>query len=235
MSRIPLALALSAALALTALPAAAADGECRLIRGADTETTTDDVEVCQQDSWIAESDNKVGNVATTPTWDQTAPASSVASGAGGGYLGAAVLSQRTERHNPQNDTTFAGTFTGNLDTITWSLYLFTTARQINPDQAVALKLTIDGTVVFLTGDEANRTPLRSGGNAVQVTDFTFTNLHAAMERKGLTLGDDVEHTIELSIAQWFSVNDNAVYVYDTTEAPSSVVFNGPALGASIKL
>ncbi len=237
MMRKPLALALGAALSLTALPAAAADGDCRQIRGAATTTTADDVQVCQQDSWLVEADSKVGNQASTvPTWDTSAPTASVAAGAGGGYLGLAAVAQQTGRHTQQNDATFEGTFTGDIDTIAWTMYLFTSARQADATQAVSLQLQIDGKTVYLTGETADRTPLSAGGNAVQKTEFTFTNVYAAMEKAGVQLGDGVEHTVRLSVSQWFSVNDNAVYVYDTTEAPSSVVFNATkSTGAVIKL
>jgi hypothetical protein len=233
MSRLTRLLLSALSLALVSSAALAAPGDCHLIRGADTpDDLTDDVSACQEDVWIHQADTKAGNLpgfdeaaSAFPSWDTTAPTDSVQAGAGGGYLAAAPYNQNVNRTDPKAAPTFRGTFTGPLDSMGITLYLFTPARSIEATQAVALTLNIDGETVYVTGGEADRTPLQPAGDAVFKTDFAFTNIFAAMERTGLDTGPDAVHEVELIISQWFSVNDNAVYVYDTTEVPSGIQFN----------
>jgi hypothetical protein len=230
---VPLMLAASAALA--------ANGDCRLIRGASTPDPADDVRVCRKDTWIHQATTKFGNAPAYgipnggteyPSWNTTAPATSVQGGAGGGYLALAAYSQNTSRPDPKGAVTFRGTYTGNLDNIAATLYLFSPVRQADATQAVWMRLTIDNTTIYQTGAAADRTPLSPGGDVVLKTQFAFVDLYKAMEAAGLATGDAASHTIELVISQWFSVNDNALYVYDTTEVPAGLVFNLDAgLGA----
>lgn len=226
--------------------ALAANGDCRLIRGANTPTDpSDDVRICRQDTWIHQATTKVGNAPAYgipgggteyPSWNTTPPSASVQTGAGGGYLALAAYSQNLGRPDPKGAVTFRGTFTGNLDNIAATLFLFSPARQADATQAVWLRLNIDGTTVYQTGAAADRTPLSPGGDAVLKTDFAFVNVHKAMEDQGLETGETASHAIELVISQWFTVNDNAIYVYDTTEVPSGMKFNleQSALGAFTK-
>ena len=220
-----------AVLALSPATAGAAVGDCRLIRGASTPDTADDVQICREDVWIHQSSTKAGNAAGVegapaggyPSWNTTRPTASVQSGAGGGYLALAAYSQNAGRYDGRAATTFRGTVTGHLDNLAATLYLFTPARSIEPTQAVSLRLMIDGQLVYVTGDTADRTPLEPAGDAVMQTRFAFEGLHAKMAELGLDTGG--VHTVELVVSQWFTVNDNALYVYDTTEVPAGIVFN----------
>ena len=223
-------LGLLALLALTSTTALAAPGDCRLIRGATTPDTADDVSVCRQDTWLHQASTKVGNAAalgqgTYPSWNTTKPTASVQSGAGGGYLAAAVIGQNVSRTDGRGVPTFVGTFTGNLDNIAATLYLFSPARSVEATQAVWLRLKVDGEILYQTGAAADRTPLVPGGDAVLKTDFAFSNIYTAMESRGMDLTADRAHNVELIVSQWFTANDNAVYVYDTSEVPAGLVFN----------
>ena len=226
-------LVLAALLVVTVTAAGAAPGDCRLIRGATTPETEDDVSICRQDVWIHQAATKAGNLAASgapnagdfPSWDTTQPTVSVQSGAGAGYLSLAAFSQNVNRYDGRAATTFRGSFTGHLDNMALTLYLFSPARQIDPTQAVSLRLTIDGVTAYQTGAEADRPPLSPAGDAVLQTQFAFDNIHKKMEALGITGAPDTEHTIELVISQWFTVNDNAIYVYDTSEVPAGIVFN----------
>lgn len=230
MSRARMLLALTALVVVFAGSAHADPGDCRLIRGADTtDDATDDVSVCRQDVWFHQAGTKAGNAAaldmdTFPSWNTTKPTASVQSGAGGGYAAASAFSQNVSRSDPRGAATFRGSFTGNLDNIAATLYLFSPVRQASVDQAVWMQLTIDDEVVYQSS-AADRTPLTSGGNAVLKTHFAFVNIYDAMQSLGLDTSPEKAHSIELKITGWFSVNDNAVYVYDTTEVPSGLVFN----------
>ena len=231
MARFTRVSALVVLLMLSATAAFAASGDCRLIRGADTPTdTSDDVSICRQDVWFHQAESKAGNAAafgqgTYPSWNTTAPTASVQSGAGGGYLAAAVIGQNVARDDSRGVPTFKGSFTGTLDNLGVTLFLFNNARTAEPTQAVWLQLNIDGETVYQTGDTADRTPIVPGSDVTLRTDFAFTNLHNAMAAKGLDTAPDAVHDVELIVSQWFSVNDNAVYVYDTSEVPSGMVFN----------
>ena len=215
--------------------ALAANGDCRLIRGASTpDDPSDDVRICRQDVWIHQADSKLGNApafglpvggTAYPSWNTTAPTASVQSGAGGGYAGLGAYTQNLGRPDPKGAVTFRGSFTGNLENIAATLYLFTPARQAEATQAVWLRLSIDGTTLYETGATADRTPLSPGGDAVLKTNFAFVDIYNAMEALGLQTGENAAHTVELVISQWFTVNDNGVYVYDTTEVPSGLKFN----------
>ena len=231
-------------LALAGSSALAANGDCRLIRGAATPDPADDVRVCRQDTWIHQAATKFGNAPAYgipnggteyPSWNTTAPTESVQAGAGGGYLSLAAYSQNTDYTDPKGAVTFRGSFTGNLDNIAAKLFLFSPARQADATQAVSMRLTIDGTVIYQTADAADRTPLSPGGDAVLQTTFAFIDLYKAMGDAGLELGEAVTHSIELTIGNWFTVNDNALYVYDTTEVPAGLIFNlDSGLGAYAK-
>ncbi|MGH2711948.1 MAG: hypothetical protein ACRDH9_12180 [Actinomycetota bacterium] len=221
-------------LMLAGSAALAANGDCRLIRGATTPDTTDDVSVCRQDTWIHQATTKFGNAPAYgipnagteyPSWNTTPPADSVQDGAGGGYLSLAAYSQNTSYTDPKGAVTFRGSFTGNLDNIAAKLFLFSPVRSADATQAVSMRLNIDNTTIYQTGDAADRTPLTPGGDAVLQTNFAFVDLYKAMDEAGLALGDTVVHTVELVIGNWFTVNDNALYVYDTTEVPAGLVFN----------
>lgn len=232
MSRITRLLLIAMAVLMASTAALAAPGECHLVRGADTADVADDVSVCQEDVWIHQADTKAGNLpafaepaGAFPSWDTNAPTESVQAGAGGGFLAAAPYNQNVDRTDPKAAPTFRGTFTGPLDNMGVTLYLFAPGRQIDPTQAVHLTLNIDGEMVYQTGGEADRTPLQPAGDAVLKTDFAFTNIYNAMERAGLDTSPEAVHDVELIVSQWFSVNDNAVYVYDTTEVPAGIQFN----------
>lgn len=223
-------LTIAAVLALAA-PALGAPGDCRLIRGATTpDDLGDDVSVCRQDVWIHQADIKAGNAAaigqdTSPSWDTTRPTASVQSGAGGGYLNPAAVSQNVlSRSDPRATPTFRGTFTGNLDNIAATLYLFNPGRQTSPNQGAWIRLSIDGFVVYQSS-AVDRTPLATAGNALQKTEFALTDIYDRMRALRIETGSETTHAVELQISGWFSANDNSVYVYDTTEAPAGLVFN----------
>lgn len=217
------------------LPAGAAE-ECRLIRGADTTDTADDVEACRQQVWFHQADTKAGNLAGTglsqlPTFDTTAPSTSVAMGAGGGYAGSS-LHQVSGDFDPTYTPAFEGTVDGALDNVLVDLYLF-------PLVSMAEGATGQGGTTFrvdanlylgdvLIGSHGDLTvPLESGGDAVKRVRFTFANLYATAERRGLT-GDDGPLPLRLEVVGTGIASNGAVWVYDTTEVPAGMIFNPTA-------
>jgi len=209
--------------------ALAADGDCRLIRGANTpEDPTDDVEVCRQDTWFHLTGSKVGNLAATgnqdfATFDTTKPTASVQSGAGGGHLANEFTQYVLAQDDPAHSAWFEGTFNGKIDNLAVELYLFTGQNLILGSYGLLTTLIVDGNTLyqsdFVAGDVAN---LSSGGDAVQKINFAFTNVYDTLLAHGLAGAD--QHTVQLSVSPYF-IGDDAIYVYDTSEVPSGMIFN----------
>jgi hypothetical protein len=209
--------------------AIAVDGDCRLIRGANTpEDPTDDVEVCRQDTWFHLTGSKVGNLAATgnqdfATFDTTKPTASVQTGAGGGHLANEFTQYALAQDDPAHSAWFEGTFTGNIDNLAVELYLFTAQDKILGVYGFLTTLIVDGNTLyqsdFVAGDAANLSP---GGDAAQKIRFAFTDVYNALAANGLAGGG--QHTVQVSVSPYF-VGDDAIYVYDTSEVPSGMIFN----------
>lgn len=205
---------------------------CWLAEGADTtDDETDDREVCRLETWFHRAQTPFGNVESVvlesfPSWDTSPPEQSVAEGAGGGYLGNSVLDLAMPG-DPNNAATFEGTFTGSLENMAVTLYAFVPGRNVDgADHEMHIILYVDDMQLPFAdlGDQPVHTT--SGGNAVLKLDFAFTGIHGLLEDFGMDPGDaDTEHQIRLQVASWHHAWDEAIYVYDTTEVPSGIVFN----------
>jgi hypothetical protein len=212
---------------LTASSALAEPGDCRLIRGEATpDDATDDVSVCREDVWFHQAETKAGNLGATehsgfPSWDPTAPATSVTGGAGGGYLAEWTGDFLVEEYFEETTPTFEGTFTGDLDNAAVTMYLFA-AYEAPTDLSIRTQVVVDGVQLyssdFTNGDSVT---LTSGGDAVLRVDYVFTDLYDSMRAMGLH-GEDREHDIRVSFTP---LEDEALVVYDTTEVPSGIIFN----------
>jgi hypothetical protein len=208
--------------------ALAANGDCRLIRGASTPDTADDVQACRQDTWFHLNGSKVGNLAATgsqghATFDTTKPTASVTTGAGGGHVANEFTQYGLGQDDPTHSAHFTGTFTGPIDNVAVELYMFTAQDQIFGEYGVLTTLIVDGTTLyqsdFVAGDVAR---MSSGGDAVQKINFAFTNVYNALQGNGL--GGNGQHSVEVAVSPYF-VGDDAIYVYDTSEVPSGMIFN----------
>ena len=192
---------------------------------------------CTQQAWFTDSGTKAGNLAATgatsyPTWDTTAPTTSVSGGAGGGFFSNGVGRQMSS--DPTTDAatgaTWTGTFTGDIDNMVVELYMFAPATQAaDPPGAYvgALEMDIDGErVLFPSQVNLQLTP---GGDAVMKTKFAITDIQESMAMAGLAAGPDTEHTIRLFFSAYGLVSATSVIVYDTTEVPAGMTFNAPVL------
>ncbi|HEV3475450.1 MAG TPA: hypothetical protein VG602_08795 [Actinomycetota bacterium] len=230
MARFVRIFAIAALVASFGLPAGAQEASCRLIRGADTpDITTDDVQVCRQDTWFHAGAVKLGNAAaqtgTFPTFNTTKPAGSAATGNGGGYFASSALHQGGSAFDPAGTATFDGKFTGDFDNLAVTMYLFNPVEdaQSLPTFAVNARLLVDGQNIFETGGaEVKRTP---GGAAVRRIDFAAVDLYTALEQAGVPLGPDKEHQIRFQVMGTGLATEAALFVYDATEAPSGMIFN----------
>jgi hypothetical protein len=125
--------------------------------------------------------------------------------------------------DPATGALFTGSYTGDIDNLAVTMYLFSPGRTQDTGWYAGIDLVVDGKTL-VTAD-VDGVPLTSGGNAVQKIDFTVANVHRAITRAGLETGPDVEHDVELFISSYAIAGTTAVLVYGTTEAPSSMTFN----------
>ncbi|MBW3620406.1 MAG: hypothetical protein KY461_09185 [Actinobacteria bacterium] len=201
----------------------------------------------QQQVWVHEGETKVGNLTQhgdqpPAPWDTEPPTASVATGAGAGALSGFGSLESLVADSPQS-ATFAGAFEGCLDTVLVELYAFQptnrtgTSGELNEaPHNFGAELVIDGKTFTLAGPKEAATVPNPGGSATYRLRFAIHGVRAAMERHGLAL--DGPHELQLTMTAWFINTNNTVYVWDTTEVPTGLTFNGTAdetYGRSIKL
>ena len=192
----------------------------------------------EQQVWFHEGESKLGNAAATPNpFDTTAPAASVTDGAGAGQYGAAATSTSGTEAYGAVETTFSGTFTGCLDTILLDIYSFdptsrtstgaaTAGNPAEPQQHQAnVRITIDGFDVQ-TGQIVLNSDLANEGFGPNLNRLGFSVGSTMEQLTNFGIELDGEHTIEIGITPWFANTGHAVYVWDTTEVPSGLTFNG---------
>jgi hypothetical protein len=206
-------------------PAAyAADGECRLIRGAATiDDPTDDVQVCRQDVWLHKGDHQIANLGSTlPSWNTTAPTGSTQSA---GVYYPVRLMDILEPYNPDYRPTFKGTFTGTLDTLGASIYVkLPVYEALSGNWPLLARLIIDGETVFEVNPFTN-VPMQAAGN-FRVIRFAFTNIYEAMKSMALDLSAEKQHEVELSLIQNFWGDGLPAGVFfDAAEVASGLNFN----------
>jgi hypothetical protein len=187
-------------------------------------------EFCTQQVWFHRAETPVGNLAgfgagSNPTFDTTAPAASVAGGAGGGYAANGTPRQLNGESNTQVAPRFEGTFTGNLDNLAVTLFLFAPAKQMGSTFSTSGDLVVDG--VEVGRFDQVEVPLTAGGQAARKIDFVLTGVSQAMADLGVATGPDVEHKVELFVSPYPLATTTAAFVYDTTEVPSGMTFNVP--------
>lgn len=186
----------------------------------------------EQQVWFHEGDAKLGNDRAAP-WDTTEPTTSVQGGAGAGVVspGTTDLAAGTPA---DTYAVFAGTFDGCLDTLAFDLYSFDPSNRSGTggtaepaDHQFGMTVTIDGQQVFNGGPlEANST-LANEGMGPNLNQFAINvadtmELFADLELVQL----DGAHEIEVSIRSWFVNTGHSVYLWDTSEVPSGITFNG---------
>lgn len=225
------------ALALTlTVPAFAEEPVCYQT-AVDAEGNPTGPSFCTQQVWFTDGGTKVGNLAATgatdfPTWDTTAPESSVTGGAGGGFAtqGAPRQLASDDGTDPFIGATFEGGFTGELDNMVVELFMFAPATQAaDPPGAYvgSLELSIDGQQVVIPSQV--NLQLEPAGNAVLKTKFALTDLQEGMAYAGIETGPEIEHTLRFFFSAYGLVSATGAIVYDTTEVPAGITFNNPAI------
>ena len=191
----------------------------------------------EQQVWFHEGESKVGNLADRGVqeahpWSTTAPEASVTDGAGAGALGTgggavAAIEPTAEAQG----AAFAGTFDGCLDTMLLELYAATPTNRTGTESGgtpgnhnMGIEIVIDGAFPITLSGVEGQTVENENGNATQRVRLAITDLQDAMERR--KLDPTAAHTIEIRVAGWFVNTDHVVYLWDTTEVPAGIIFNG---------
>lgn len=163
-------------------------------------------------------------------WNTTAPSASVTAGAGCGSLDNGL--QGNNQVSIQ-DSHFQGAFSGNIDDITvlaHNIYLGP-ARQ-TASYGVNVRLAIDGEALLgANGKDVTVTPVRSSTGLSELVKFTITGINFMNE------ANDIEHDVLLTLSGGAVAVPNGanpvrdsqnLWVYDTTEVPSGLIFNPAA-------
>lgn len=222
--------ALAAIAALSTVPAGAAPGDCRVIRGADTpDVLTDDVSACRQDVWFHRGTTPVANLAgqgadTVPGWNTTKP--TTAFGAGGGAHVALAPYDALLAQDSNGRAIFRGTFTGVIDTVAFQAYMRVPVQEtLGSAWPAVTYLNIDGEPIYDNfPSAANNLPVKGAGNFRRV-DGVFTNVYTAMQSAGLDLTPSKVHSIEVALVPWYFGDSHDVLFFDASDAPSGLVFN----------
>jgi len=198
---------------------------------------TNQLVLTEQATWLHQAETKAGNVAALgatsfPSWNTTKPTASVQSGAGGGYL-ATMVGPTADQAEYREETglTVKGTFSGCLDTMLFDLYAFRPTNRTGKSGDLAespltanVTLTVDGQrIVDFMQIEAHQVA-NPGGQATYLNRIAVTNLHAALV--DFQLDPAAEHTITATFDPQFANTDHSVFVYDTSEVPAGITFNG---------
>jgi hypothetical protein len=185
--------------------------------------------------WFHEGESKVGNLAdrgdqAPAPFDTTEPTRSVQSGAGAGAFsnGGSVADLAP---GAENSVQFAGQFEGCIDTLLVEMYAFEPTNRTGTSASLAESphvfggsLTIDGKTIALPGPIEAQTIANPGGDASYRIRFAITDIRNRTDRLGLD--PTGLHEIGLELTAWFVNTNNTVYVWDTTEVPSGMTFNG---------
>lgn len=161
----------------------------------------------------------------TPTWDTEEPDESVTEGAGCGSVDAPFT--QTDAGNVY-DTTWAGFFEGNLDTLTVHAHnIYVGPGRATGEFEVAVKLFINGRPYFPdVGGHVIAEAQPSDTRLSELVEFTITDLGLVEE------DDDRLHYVELVLHGGTphhrdpTVTDTVSgWVWGTTEVPSGITFN----------
>jgi hypothetical protein len=205
-----------------------------LVLGATSGASAADCEsACRQEVWLHRGDAALGNAAT-PSWSTEKPTASVAAGAGGAYVSARAVDLFVPRNRAARPT-FAGAFTGRLDTLAVTLYAVApTADAVWNELRVVTRLTVDDAVVYDEPSTVVEVPFAPGANRVGTVRFAFTGIAQALEVLDKGNAPDTAHAVTLEVIPRL-YTDDAVVLYDAAEVPSGIVFNEQALDRFVRI
>lgn len=206
--------------------AGAASGDCRLIRGATTPADpTDDVRACELATFFHRVGPGLANNQATPSWNDTAPTAADAAP----YAALAGGTGTDKQTRP----TFAGSFTGNIDTLRVDAFIsIPIYENTGTPYPLVFSLDIDGNSVVLedpaaAADVKKATLAGTSETGVSKLSFAVKNLHQAMEDLGIDTGEDVVHQVNIQFFTWYWGDSQGVVWFDSATRPSGIYFNPP--------
>lgn len=222
-------LVLLVALGLLALPAGADEhGPCE-------DPETGELVLDELQTYLHGAETQAGNLGAIgatgfPSWSEDAPAASVTEGAGAGYL--------TNSSNfvvEEDETVFGltleGEFSGCLDTMLFDLYAFLPTNRTGTSGNLEespftgiINVHVNGQQVVFGSEIDTVTEPNPDGDATYLVRLSVTNLHNALARLGVDPTGD--HELRINVSPRYINTDNALFVYDTTEVPAGILFNG---------
>lgn len=192
------------------------------------------IEFARSQVWVHATESLVTNLdadnGVIPSWDATKPTASRPLGAGGAYVANNLSWLLQPEHDPGSHFTMSGEFTGYLDSMAVNMYAYLpTSHAIGFTCAFALAfdLRIDDEPILYQGILENSSGLKVTPTSLPglfKISYRFTHLHEALILSGLAQAPDAKHEIHLN-AQNFYLCNEAVWVYDSVEAPMDVIFN----------
>ncbi len=178
---------------------------------------------------------KLHNVAQDGSipWDTTAPTASATAGAGCGSLDNGL--QGNNQVSIQ-DSHYQGSFAGNIRNITVLAHnIYVGPGRATTSYGVNVRLSIDGvSLLGVNGKDATVTPLRSSTGLSELVKLTITGIDLMDEPS------DTKHDVLLTLSGGAVAVPNGanplrdsqnLWVYDTTEFPSGLIFNPPTMEA----
>lgn len=202
---------------------------CRTVSG----TGADAKNVCEERVYYeCIGANKVQNVeilqGRTPTWTKTAPTTSFSAGGGCGTADSALTNTGTPSNG--HDGVWAGTFKGNLDSLTMEFHEIDSTSRIDNRKSLLLWVQVEG---------ADRIPRTTTATIQVIGTRSSTGLSIKYE---VTLTDlelvneigsgDAERDIMISIRN--NADYPGAWVWGATEVPSGITFN-PKTPAAYKV
>lgn len=196
---------------------------------------TQELVLTEEQVYVHQAGTKVGNLAALgqdefPSWDGNRPQQSVTQGAGGGYL-APFGHFSLNQDETLMGLTIEGPQTGCLDTMLIELYAFlptnrtSTSGDLQERAFTGLfNLDVDGQRILAGIEHETKTVPNPAGSVTYRIRLAITGLHQALGFAGVAR--DGEHRIRLNVNPRFANTTNALFVYDTTEVPSGILFNG---------
>lgn len=160
-----------------------------------------------------------------PGWDNTAPTQSLSGG--GGCVQYENLLTSTNTPTGPYDLAFQGTYTGNLTTVTLEIYYANGPQASVPEYLANTSLLVDGEAVG-TATQITLSPTEAGN--LKKLEFSFTRLERIFATED---GDGVQER-EIAFALSSYNEEQMLFAWDATDAPSRIVFN-PAKPAATKI
>jgi len=181
---------------------------------------------------------KVGNLGamgqgdTFPTWDGTAPTEAMPGGGGVTITHRAPFNAQGSEYDTRGSAHVEGGFTGCLNNIAFDMIIGSPVPPNGGTIVTDARLVIDGTQVYQTpgdpGADVNA-PAHGSSGAMWKMRFAFTNIFALMSSSPADFQPlEGPHTIALTFFSQFVDDATYTFLYDSTDAPSSLLFNRKA-------